>query len=111
MSVLIKGMEMPECTTKAMFGVDADGNHLCMVFTNDDTKNPDIFDIIEIKTPHGRLIDKDALDIYTQEEIAQQEYASSDGMEYFEGLKDGWHEAAKQLSIAPTVIEAEGGKQ
>ncbi len=51
-------------------------------------------------------IDADALDIYQREERARQEY-EQDNSEYFDGIMDGLHEAAKQLSTAPTIIEAE----
>lgn len=44
MSILIKGMEIPKYTTKAEFGVDADGNPHCMVYHDDDTE-PDIYDV------------------------------------------------------------------
>ena len=56
--------------------------------------------------PHGRLIDADALDIYRREEQAWTDYERNPDNEYIEGVKDGLHEAAKQLSIAPTIIPA-----
>ena len=57
--------------------------------------------------PHGRLIDADALDIYRREEQAWHDYEQNPDNEYLEGVKDGLHEAAKQLSVAPTIIPAE----
>lgn len=36
--ILIRGMEMPKYTTKAEFGIDADGNPLCMVHHRDGTE-------------------------------------------------------------------------
>ena len=60
---------------------------------------------------HGRLVDADALDINRREEQARHYYELNQDDEYFEGVKDGLHEAAKQLSIAPTIITASGGAE
>lgn len=99
MSILIRGMEMPTSgqviaiyKLQGKFYASANGTELCP--------------LIEIP-PHGRLIDADALDIYRREEQAWHEYEQNQDNEYFEGVKDGLHEAAKQLSIAPTIIPAE----
>lgn len=48
--ILIRGMEMPKCTTKAEFGIDADGNPLCMVYHEDGTE-PNIYDVVPL--PEG----------------------------------------------------------
>lgn len=60
MNILIKGMEMPKYTTKAEFGIDADGNPLCMVYHEDGTE-PDIYDVVPLPEKHGRLIDGDVM--------------------------------------------------
>ena len=57
--------------------------------------------------PHGDLIDRDNLDIFHREEQALEDYQANPDDEYLEGLKDGLHEAAKQIFIAPTVIPAD----
>lgn len=54
--VLIRGMEMPKYTTRAEFGIDADGNPLCMVYY-DDGNEPDIYDVVPLPEGHRRLID------------------------------------------------------
>jgi len=57
--------------------------------------------------PNGRLNDADALDICKREQQAWQDYKHNPDNEYIEGVKDGLHEASKQLSTAMTIIEAE----
>ena len=56
---------------------------------------------------HGRLIDADATEIYKREEQALARYSENEDDEFLEGVKDGWHEAAKCLSCAPTIIRAD----
>lgn len=56
--IVIRGMKMPKCTTKVEFGIDADGNPLCMVYHEDGTE-PDIYDVVPLPDGHGRLIIKD----------------------------------------------------
>lgn len=71
----------------------------------------DTFQMIEIPDQHGRLVDSDALDIKRREEQAWIEYNLDHHNEYLEGVKDGLHEAAKQLSTAPTIIPPEPPKE
>jgi hypothetical protein len=58
--------------------------------------------------PHGRLIDADALKIYQMEENVRAD-GDPNEYEYDAGLIDGLHMAAKDVSVAPTVIPPEGG--
>lgn len=58
--ILIRGMEMPKYTTKAEFGIDADGNPLCMVHHRGGTE-PGIYDVVPLPEGHGRLIDADVI--------------------------------------------------
>lgn len=107
MSILIEGMEMPPdgrytvCITHDSKG----GIH--WVFQNQDTleflKHGAV---AEVPEPHGRLIDKDALDIYQRAEAAYAEYQEDEDNLYLEGMANGLCEAAKQLSTARTVIHA-----
>ena len=60
--------------------------------------------LIEIKTPHGDLVDRNGLmDIYADRLTAVAERYSPDSSEC--GILSG---AMKLLAIQPTVIEAEG---
>lgn len=58
--------------------------------------------------PHGRLIDADALNIYQMEENVRAD-GDPNEYEYDAGLIDGLHIAAKDVSVAPTVIPADDG--
>ena len=90
MSILIKGMEMPQEAYKDIRGtLWKDGR-----FTVEDNNTISTYKAIEVSTPHGRLIDADMLE-----------------KECCHGCK---HEANKYsncidcaLANAPTVIEAE----
>ena len=115
MGVYIKGMEMPKdcahCSFQG-FGGRMNERILCMLTgTNDYINQQSKFEdcpLIDVPTPHGRLIDADALDIRKREQQAWQDYEHNPDNEYLEGVKDGLHEASKQLSTAMTIIEAEG---
>lgn len=98
MSVLIKGMEMPNKKNGAVL----------IIYPNGDAVFEDGYHYKAIPVPpHGRLIDADALDIKRREEQAWIDYNVDHHNEYLEGVKDGLHEAAKQLSLAPTIIPAD----
>lgn len=64
MSVLIKGMEMPKHCWQCPFHDDMDDcillNQSCMKVWGE-TKHLDDCPLVEVPTPHGRLIDADAL--------------------------------------------------
>lgn len=101
--ILIRGMAMPKYTTKAEFGIDADGNPLCMVYHEDGTE-PDIYDAVPLPEGHGRLCDLDALkaDIEGFIECMTNSGAVVDG----EML---WGKLLDALDNAKTIIPAEGG--
>lgn len=97
MSILIKGAELPqncgECPCEQEeYGYCQvfDGTHFCEY-----ESRPEWCPLVEIKTPHGRLIDGDAL----YHEMAKH----STAWEYGEGVED----CISDLENAPTVIEAE----
>jgi len=104
--LLIRGMEMPKYTTKAEFGIDADGNPLCMVYHEDGTE-PDIYDVVPLPEGHRRLIDADAL--------IRAMFTASDGTIMRNTNIDGWHfemrykDIKKHIRNAPTIVPAEGG--
>ena len=106
MSILIKGMEMPKYTTKAEFGIDADGNPLCMIYHEDGTE-PDIYDVILLPEGHGRLVDIDA--------VIKAICNSCDGecdvvrCDCLNCKADCRCDFMKEVSDAPTIVPAEGG--
>ena len=88
MSVLIRGMEIPDnCTRCDYIGLNTAVG--CPVMTGTDGRATDC-PLIEIKTPHGRLIDADEL---MNESRKDEAYGYVD---------------TKHIYDAPTVIEAEG---
>lgn len=108
MTVLVKGMEMPKnCSVCPMLEGDADDGlcHAAHRWLDDDEywfwqvyPEGDIDDskplncpLIEVPTPHGRLIDADAL------------LVDANKLRYGEG----WLITVENIENAPTVIEAE----
>lgn len=93
MSILIKGMKMPEHCGYCRFAYDGICHALQVMRYDKETKDGKLIDcpLTEIQTPHGRLIDRDAL-------IAAYD-AQHDG-------EPG--RARKLMEEAPTIIEAEG---
>ena len=106
MSILIKGMEMPTNCGDCYFeqiGAEEDdyGDTFCISYclltewrialsNRDDMKLPSC-PLVEIPTPHGRLIDADALD---------------------QALRRKWNYGDNGVTIAnaPTIVEAEMGE-
>ena len=94
MSVLIKGMEMPQNCDKCRFQsalrlyCDAMPYNFCG--NTDDIERPDWCPLIEVPTPHGRLIDADKL-----------------ANETFYGATSAPYITYRKFVNAPTVIEAE----
>jgi len=71
MSVLIKGMEMPQGCCGCQFVQSNEiGDDYCLLLHRQieidiyDVRREDDCPLVEIKTPHGDLIDVDAIDIY-----------------------------------------------
>ena len=95
MSVLIKGMKMPEkCGLCDLFHVESPMH--CTVVKGHKTvgapygmPRPDWCPLTEISEPHGDLIDRDALRIAELDTLIMIRY---------------------KLAYAPTVIEAEGSE-
>lgn len=94
-------IEMPKDGLKNIM-ILADGR----VFQFSEYGNPKPLGTAVSVPPHGRLIDKDALDIYQRAEAAYAEYQEDEDNLYLEGMANGLCEAAKQLSTARTVIHA-----
>ena len=106
MSVMIKGMKMPKCCNVCIF---SDWSNLhqtaaCKICEYDPcfdkfskeylTKRANFCPLVEVLTPHGDLIDRDALNLEYEVEMA-----------------DDWktaHEIANCVKYAPVMIEAEG---
>lgn len=99
MSVLVKGMEMPRCCAEC--GIDVDSCKLWEEFIKRrEERHPDC-PLVEVPTPHGRLIDADALCDSGEPDLCQ-EYVC-DG--YAEDSEWGFsREAIKRF---PVIIEAE----
>ena len=91
--ILIKGMEMPKNgeMKKIIIGRAPNGIDPIAIVTGDNTE---FYKIIEVFTPHGRLIDADALMECRLEP------------NHYEELKDGYI-PDYDLDSAPTIIEAE----
>ena len=87
MNILIKGMDMPK-----------DGDRIYLLIEGDKCFNAldpiqTLAEAIQIPTPHGRLIDADALELEKEVELA-----------------DDWktaHEIANCVKYAPTILESE----
>ena len=106
MSILINDMEMPECCDKCRFCVngftDEAPMYECGVQSYDNVSvlvesggkpfdfRPDWCPLIEVPTPHGRLIDADAIQDYNVETFGQRLLI---------------------IDTAPTVIEAERSEE
>lgn len=108
MSVLIKGMKMPKCCIDCEFmsWSNIRQRDICdktgeAIRTAEHWEKRDILcPLVEIPTPHGRLIDAD--DVLTQ--TKQNEWCSS----YQQGQVFGWNSAIEYIgNFAPTVIERE----
>lgn len=105
MSILIKGVEMPE---NCIYLDEKANTKFCFFCNHDDTpfcayrgaglgiedERPDWCPLVEVPTPHGRLIDADAL----------QCKVDDIGLGYYEVLGV----TGDTIDSAPTVIEAEG---
>ncbi len=92
MGLYIAGLRMPKPGTYTKFTVYSDGR----VVLHFGGKY--IGDAVEIKDPHGRLIDADALD------------ADLERQDMHTGEWDAVGFSIKEIENAPTIIEAEGKK-
>ena len=87
MSVLIKGMDMPKAGDTFHFAVTFGYGKMAIIDPTGEN-GPILFDVSEVPTPHGRLIDADALMELAQNCI----YKTVD---------------CNDIARVPTVIEAE----
>ena len=90
MSVLIRGMEMPQGNSTVNVLIYADGT----VYTGH--VNDSRYSAVSVPTPHGRLIDADAL----MTEVMDRD------LDHLQ--RDDWKEVIQIMEDAPTIIEAEG---
>ena len=97
MSVLIKGMEMPESCRKCPL---SDKEAWCLIPGNwreryymPASGRSEYCPLVEVPTPHGRLIDAD--------ELLRNIY------QHYEYIKAEFYVIVRDIGIAPTVIEAE----
>lgn len=105
MSVLIKGMDMPEtCEECSFHRYHSDGKYVCvatplfypMNLANSKGIRKDWCPLVEVPTPHCRLIDADALT-----KALEKRWNVDDDQDF--ANKSVWRE----LENAPTIIEAE----
>lgn len=94
MSVLIKGIEKPKgniTKVDVIFHLEEDASLMSV------RESVEPIQVVEIPTPHGRLIDADAV-------LSQYNgFIQTAQCDYAEGLRD----AAEDIKTAPTIIEAE----
>ena len=102
MSILIKGMEMPmRCCDCPFYGLESAGHGMFYDFCkggefilySPDNEIDENCPLVPVPTPHGRLIDADAL------------LMDANKLRYGEG----WLITVENIEAAPTVIEAEEG--
>lgn len=104
MSVLIMGMGMPNRCFECIF-LTTVPNFFCLAGKRDlcaehgiNISRPDWCPLIEVQSPHGDLVDRDAL---------MTEVMDSD-LDHLQ--RDDWKEVIQIVADAPTIIEAEGGE-
>lgn len=111
MSVLIKGMEMPKCCAECewheYYGGDYDWVHACkrtvtMPIENAETERANDCPLIEVPTPHGRLIDAD-VPLEKVSKMMQEPDYQHEGENWMVGLIM----ARDAIDEADTIIEAE----
>lgn len=96
MSIFIEGMEMPK-----------DGCHHMICLYADGTVSTGwrVYTAVPVPTPHGRLIDGDNVIDLLREQL------TGDKDTVYEYYDDGLEMAISELSIIPTIIEAEGEEE
>lgn len=112
MSILIQGMAMPNRCFECIF-LTTVPNFFCLAGKRDlcaehgiNISRPNWCPLIEVHTPHGRLIDADAL----INELASEHVGGLEAIKIYTGA-DTWtgglHTAWRTIDDADTVIEAE----
>ncbi|MBQ1576547.1 MAG: hypothetical protein IIZ83_06265 [Oscillospiraceae bacterium] len=114
MSVLIKGMKMPEscknCQWVEEYGGDYDWCYACLLTGKmplenaEDGRDTDC-PLVEVKAPHGRLGDLDALRAKMYHEAFETD---SDMQRWESGCWIRYKLFERTEEAAPTVLEAEG---
>ena len=97
MSILIKGLNMPKDCVSCRWHHRTGVCVLTGVVTNTGRYCP----LVEVPTPHGRLIDGDNVIDLLREQL------TGDRDTVYEYYDDGLEMAISELSIVPTIIEAE----
>lgn len=101
MSVLIKGMEMPRNCVNCCCAYYTEGALSDICQADEEQREikyelygnkPNWCPLVEVPTPHGRLIDADELEVDTE------------WSDYYDGYQSY---SAMQIKYAPTVIESE----
>lgn len=105
MSVIVKGMEMPECCAGCFAISDslgwckASGNDIYSPFSMDG--RPSFCPLRPMPEKHGRLIDADDMERFMSDTVQGdiRQYPYSDTL---------WDMAFKWIDSRPTIVEAEG---
>ena len=114
MSVLVRGMEMPETCVECNFHqYHSFGEYVCVAtplfypfnLANYKGGRKEFCPLVEVQTPHGRLKDADAFD----ERVRVAGGMSEE--ELTEDFKDGVQTVLYMLSKQSTIIEAEGREE
>lgn len=107
MSVLIKGMYMPDCCLDCDFRTTIDGLDFCRRLKHKINRHPNARQsncpLVEIPTPHGRLIDADGLLALINKEYLKECEGCEDGC----CAEDRINEIISAIENAPTIIEAD----
>ena len=108
MSVLVKGMKMPRnCLMCQFHGFGGYKNEfiVCSLTGRSEGQLSNVPDcpLVEVPFPHGRLIDGDNVIKLLREQL------TGDRDTVYEYYDDGLEMAISELSIIPTIIEAEEG--
>lgn len=111
MSVLIKDMEMPKACWECQLKVYLFQQLWCVpsnkvIDRGDNTKREPDCPLIEIPTPHGNLIDSDAL--LSDDEIVQ--ILTGNPQRTGKLIKEFAEMFVNKVNRQPTIIEAEGSK-
>lgn len=113
MSVLIRGLSKPEnCFSCPFFDVysqsrsSGDEDYQCDLFVSLDYwqaagKADKACPLVEISTPHGRLIDGDALENEAQMRLLE--------CNKYDNQFQKPYEVMRAIALAPTIIESEDG--
>lgn len=103
MNLMIKGMDMPcMCCECLCHDWDMETNrYYCLALKGeprivDENTRRDDCPLVEIPTPHGRLIDCESKTFPTAFRYNSTDYAI------------GWNHCLRSVLLSPTIIEAEG---